>query len=29
MMSNGEFLTNTDDIDALLATIEKDLVNKK
>ena len=29
MMSNGEFLTNTDDFDALLATIEKDLLNKK
>ena len=29
MMSNGEFLTNTDDFDALLATIEKDLLSKK
>ena len=29
MMSNGEFLTNTDDFDALLATIEKDLLAKK
>ena len=29
MMSNGEFLTNTDDIDSLLATIEKDLLSKK
>ena len=29
IMSNGEFLTNTEDFDALLATIEKDLLNKK
>ena len=29
MMSNGEFLTNTDDFDALLATIEKDLLSSK
>ena len=29
IMSNGEFLANTEDIDALLATIEKDLLNKK
>lgn len=29
MISNGEFLTNTDDFDSLLATIEKDLLSKK
>ena len=29
MMSNGEFLTNNEDIDSLLATIEKDLLSKK
>ena len=29
MMSNGEFLTMTDDFDSLLATIEKDLLSKK
>ena len=29
MMSNGEFLTNNEDIDSLLATIEKDLFSKK
>ena len=29
MISNGEFLTMTDDFDSLLATIEKDLLSKK
>ena len=29
MMSNGEFLTNTEDFDALLATIEKDLLSSQ
>ena len=29
MISNGEFLSKADDIDALLATIEKDLLSKK